>query len=163
MSKPKNLTKRQTEAWNKKQQIRSAKFRKEHPDLARANSKKYRLKNPEAYKKRAREYARKRLIKHREQINNRRRQLHAENPEPDRERQKKWKRNNPEKVAASRLKRLFKQRIFNRNRSRADTQSLSDVYVAAKLHISVKTARMFPELIESHRSVIRIKRSLKTR
>jgi hypothetical protein len=68
--------------------------------------------------------------------------------------QAKWRKANPEKMKVSRRKMYEKSKEKNKEYR----MEIKDWYVADALRISVKILKKYPDLIESHREVIRLKR-----
>jgi hypothetical protein len=83
--------------------------------------------------------------------------------EKNRIRQLKYTQNNREKVIEINKKSKIKHRIKRIAELKAMCESANDNYIATVLQMPVKTIRQYPELIESKRVEIKLKRLIKTK
>jgi hypothetical protein len=155
--KPKKRAKAATEE-ERKQRLKEdhKRYRDRNREKINARGQKYRLENSEKEKARAAKYHAENKEKrnatiakwsanNREKCTDKNRRWRARNPGKSTEIAKRWQAANPEKVVENRKKTVVE---------------LKDNYVAACLGLPVSIARKYPDLMDSHREVITLKRKL---
>jgi hypothetical protein len=88
-----------------------------------------------------------------------------ENPEKERERKVKWAKENPESGKITRQKRKKKHAVENKILGTKNRNNLADIYIIDRLrrtsNLTREQIRQQPELIESTRTIIKIKRKIR--
>jgi hypothetical protein len=151
---------------NERNRLWMAKKYAENPNKAIASANKWKAKNPEKAKAIKREWE----ANNREKLNAKARERYdpekqrertkKRDPEKEKIRRQKWAMDNPEKVKEAQERYIRENPEKVKRTKKRQTLEIHDSYVAAKLKVPVETLRQYPDLLESHREVIAIKRKL---